>query len=296
MTLKDTIITLRETVLDTIANAQNSHALNMADAANGASIECELTSELHGRLQEILGTAYHEEDGSVDYVALRASASYADYRTCAAQLNGFNPASYSRNEQIAFWINLYNALVLDAVIVRRVKNSVTEQWAGFKFFRQAAYMVGEQRVSCDDIEHGILRGNRGHPFLPGAQFRESDPRLKWTIERPDPRVHFALNCASRSCPPIRVYAAESLEAQLELAANHFIASETRILPEANTLTLSSIFKWFQSDFGGREGLMDFLLAHLPRDEKREWLAQNHDTVRLRYAAYDWGLNNSRRVG
>ena len=152
--------------------------------------------------------------------------------------------------------------------------------------------VGGQRVSCDDIEHGILRGNRGHPFLPGRQFRASDPRLKWAVARHDPRIHFALNCASRSCPPIRVYAADLLESQLETAAKHFIASEARVSPEINSLALSSIFKWFQADFGGREGVMDFLLAHLPRDEKRAWLAQNRGSVRLRYAAYDWRLNDN----
>lgn len=293
MALKDRIITLRETALDSITNAQKSQALNLTDSSNGASIECELTVELRVRLQEILGMAYYEGDASVDYAALRASAAYADYRKCAAQLNGFNPASLSRNERIAFWINLYNALVLDAVIALRVQNSVTEQWAGFKFFRQAAYMVDGKRVSCDDIEHGILRGNRGHPFLPGAQFRHAprDPRRAWMIEPPDPRIHFALNCASRSCPPIRVYSAERLEMQLELAANHFIAAETRISPETNTLFLSSIFKWFQADFGGREGVMDFLIAHSPRDERREWLIQNRRTARVRYAPYDWRLND-----
>lgn len=290
---EDAIITLRENALNAITDTRTSQALNLTDDSNGASLECELTSELRERLLEILAAAYREDDGCVDYASLRASASYADYRTCAAQLIGFDPASLSRNERLAFWINLYNALVLDAVIALQVRKSVTEQMAGFKFFRQAAYVVGGQRVSCDDIEHGILRGNRGHPFLPGRQFRASDPRLNWAVERPDPRVHFALNCASRSCPPIRVYQAETLELQLEMAAKHFIASETRISPEKNSLTLSSIFKWFQADFGGREGLMDFLLIHLPRDERRDWLSQNRRTVRLQYSAYDWRLNDSR---
>ena len=159
-------------------------------------------------------------------------------------------------------------------------------------------MVGGKRMSCDDIEHGILRGNRGHPFLPGSQFHHAprDPRRAWVIDPPDPRIHFALNCASRSCPPIRAYAAETLEAQLELAANHFIALETRIFPETNTLFLSSIFKWFQADFGGREGMLDFLLAHSLRDERRDWLIQNRRTARLRYAPYDWRLNSSSPKG
>jgi hypothetical protein len=291
MILKNTIISLREAVLDSISNARKSAALNLPDDLSSTSIECEPTAELRVRLQEILRAAHHEEDGSVDYAALRLSASYADYRMCAAQLKGSNPDSLSRNERLAFWINLYNTLVLDGVITLGIRTSVTEQWAGIKFFRQAAYKVGGLRVSCDDIEHGILRGNRGHPFLPGAQFRQADPRLKWAVNPPDPRIHFALNCASRSCPPIRVYAAETLETQLDLATRHFIDSETSILPEASAFILSRIFKWFQADFGGREGVMEFLLAHLARDERREWLEQNHRTARLRYSRYDWRLND-----
>ena len=296
MVLKDTIITLRETVLDSITNAQKSQALNLAGDSNSASLECELTAELRVRLQEILGMAYHEEDGNVDYAALRASVAYADYRECAAQLNGFDPASISGNERIAFWINLYNALTLDAVIALKIQNSVTEQWAGFKFFRQAAYMVGGKRMSCDDIEHGILRGNRGHPFLPGSQFHQTNPRRAWVIEPPDPRIHFALNCASRSCPPIRVYSADKLDEQLDMATRNFLADDARISRAEKTIHLSAIFKWFQADFGGREGVMEFLLAHLPRDERRDWLVQNRRTARLRYAPYDWRLNSSSPQG
>ncbi len=296
MILKDAIVTLREAVLDSVTNARKNAALNLPDDLSSASMECELTVELRARLQEILGEAYHEEDGSVDYAARRLSASYADYRMCAAQLNGFNPDSLSRNERLAFWINLYNALVLDGVITLGIQTSVTEQWAGFRFFRQAAYRVGGLRVSCDDIEHGILRGNRGHPFLPGAQFRQSDPRLKWAVEPSDPRIHFALNCASRSCPPIRVYSADTLEEQLDMATRNFIADDARISRAEKTIRLSAIFKWFQKDFGGREGVMEFLLAHLPRDERREWLAQNCRTARLRYSRYDWRLNSSSPQG
>jgi hypothetical protein len=66
------------------------------------------------------------------------------------------------------------------------------------FFRWAAYNVCGYQVSVDDIKHGILRSNKGHPYFPGANFTQDDPRQKWIISPLDVRIHYALNCASRS--------------------------------------------------------------------------------------------------
>jgi hypothetical protein len=193
---------------------------------------------------------------------------------------------------MAFWINLYNALMMDAVIFFNVHHSVAEGHLGqLTFFRRAAYNVAGLRVSLDDIEHGILRGNRGHPFLPGPHFTSRDARLAWVLPL-DPRVHFALNCASRSCPPIQVYSADHLEVQLDLAARDFIDSDMKLNPAKNLLVVSSLFQWFKGDFGGRDGIVSFLIDHLPFDERRAWLSKNKDAIKLRYAPYDWNLNMS----
>ncbi len=197
----------------------------------------------------------------------------------------------TREERLAFWINVYNALVIDAVIAFGVEESVTEGVAGVvRFFRCAAYNVGGQRFSAEDIEHGVLRANHGHPYVPGPQFSSSDPRAPWVVSPLDPRIHFALNCASRSCPPIGVYDAENIDAQLDLATANFVNAEVEIDPEAGELRLSRIFQWYTGDFGGRAGVIDFLLAHLPADEKREWLASHRQDVALSYQPYDWTLN------
>jgi hypothetical protein len=191
---------------------------------------------------------------------------------------------------LAFWINLYNTLVLDAVIALGVQRSVMERRAGMAFFRQAAYIVGGQRMSCDDIEHGILRANRGPPFFPGRQFHSSDPRLKRVIEPFDARVHFALNCASRSCPPVRAYLPEKLDSQLDVATRSYLATDVQIVPEEDALYLSSIFKWFRTDFGGREGIIEFVLSYLSDEAEVKWLSQERGRVSLRHKPYDWSLN------
>ena len=172
-----------------------------------------------------------------------------------------------------------------------VQHSVTEGRLGImSFFRRAAYNVGGYRVSADAIEHGILRSNQGHPYLPGEHFAQDDPRQEWVISPLDVRIHFALNCASRSCPPIQTYSADQLEPQLELAAKNFVNNHVEIDPASQTMTTSAIFRWYQGDFGGRKGVLSFIADHLPEDGRREWLAGNQKNVRLRYDPYDWGLN------
>ncbi len=230
----------------------------------------------------------------VDYAHLRHSAAYTTYRTqLTPRLHQLDLATLTtRAHQLAFWINLYNALVLDAAIAFQVQSSVTEGRAGvFSFFRRAAYTIGDQRFSANDIEHGILRANRPHWAIPGPQFGPSDPRLIWRVTPLEPRIHFALNCASRSCPPIGVYDADRIEDQLELAAAAFVAGEVAIDPTAGVITLSSIFKWYAADFGGPAGVLALLQRHAPNDATRAWLAAHGATARWRYRPYDWGLNS-----
>ena len=119
------------------------------------------------------------------------------------------------------------------------------------FFARIAYAVGGYRFSADDIEHGILRANAGHPAIPGKQFTNRDSRSAFALDRFDPRIHFALNCASRSCPPINVYLAENIDQQLDLATRNFInGGEFSVDVKNMTVTLSTIFRWYAPDFGG----------------------------------------------
>jgi hypothetical protein len=228
----------------------------------------------------------------LDYARLASNQAYREYRTASAALGALDLATLSsRDARLAFWINVYNALVVDAVIAFHVRRSVAEGRLGLlAFFRRAAYVVGGYRLNCDDIEHGILRGNRGRPFIPGPQFGPADPRLALVVRPPDPRVHFALNCASRSCPAIRAYDAEQIDRQLDLAARSFVAVDVEVEPSRGIVRVSRIFWWFANDFGGRAGVLTILRRYLPDDDRRKWLQAHEGRVRLAYRAYDWGLN------
>ncbi|MCH8338763.1 MAG: DUF547 domain-containing protein, partial [Chloroflexi bacterium] len=148
-----------------------------------------------------------------------------------------------------------------------------------------AYNVGGMRFSADDIEHGVLRGNRRHPYLPFTQFAKGDPREMMSIEDPDPRMHFALVCGARSCPPISAYDGEQLDAQLDLAAAAFINGiGAQFDPEAKILFLSRIFKWYAGDFGGREGALRLVDQYLDTSVAIAG-------ARIRYLPYDWSVNS-----
>lgn len=290
----DRFIHLREWLLDQIAGVRSNEVLNHYPVHDDGDSDGKLAALLKQSLDDITQSNVSDHGRQVDYSGLSEGEVISRYRRLVSQLSVFNPGSLaSREEKLAFWINLYNTLIIDGVISMGVRRSVVEGWSGaLKFFRQGAYNIGGQRISLDDIEHGVLRSNRGHPLIPGPQFAQSDPRHDWVIRPMDVRMHFALNCASRSCPSIRAYSPECIENQLVLSARHFVRSTTNIDKERNTIHLSSLFRWFQSDFGGREGVIAFLIAHLQDGEQVDWISARKDAVRLRYAPYDWRLNTA----
>ncbi len=286
-------IGLRERLLKVLSGSDKDTVLNVAAAGFVPQLGKDAAAELKRALDLVKNTAVDESGAQVDYGALKDSSAYQHFRnTLSPGMASFDPTTLrSRGEQLAFWINLYNALVLDAVISLGIQRSVIEGKFGLlAFFRRAAYNVGGYRISLDEIENGILRGNRGHPYIPGKQFSSHDPRGNWIIWPPESRIHFALNCASRSCPPFQIYTADQIETQLDLATRNFIDANIWLNPAKQLLAVPSIFQWFKGDFDGRDGTISFIIEHLPFDGRRAWLTKYKDIIRLRYRPYDWHLN------
>ena len=290
--LANRLIPLRESLLNRLAQTSQMPPLNDQSAAESSVPAAALAGHIKTALGQLKATAMDPGGTAVDYSALRRSAAYTALRQEAlAHLRAFNPQQLSSPDAArAFWINLYNALIIDAVINFDVQESVTAGRLGIlTFFRRAAYLVGGQRISLEDMEHGILRGNRGNPYVPGPHFSAGDPRLAWALPL-DPRLHFALNCGGRSCPPIRVYEADKLDQQLDLATRAFLQSAVTIRPESEEIVLSAIFRWYAADFGGRDGLLHFLATYLPAEHHRQWLLTAGSDRRFTYSPYDWRLN------
>lgn len=231
----------------------------------------------------LLVAARHLAAGSLPSEAMVATEAYRRYRGEAAELRGFDPAALqSWAERTAFWINLFNALVIDAVITFGVRESIRETPG---FFHLAAYNVGGYRFSLNDIEQGLLRGNQSlHPRLP-PPLSAADPRLTLRSGALDPRVHFALNCGARSCPPIRVYDAAHLDRQLDAAADSFINGEG-VQIEGGRAVLSPIFAFYEADFGGAAGVGDWVLCYLADPAARALVEQGAVVL----GNYDWRLS------
>lgn len=250
-----------------------------------------LAEELLRLIHSLLAEA---GERGVDYRALAAGAAYREYRECTRRLQAFDPDTLnSREERLAFWINLYNALIVDAVIQLEVRRSV-RQVRGF--FWRAAYDIGGFRYAAFDIENGILRANAPHPAIPGPHFGRGDPRRRHSLGQLDPRLHFALVCAARSCPPIEVYQAGHIDEQLQLATRAFVnGGGVEVKSDCRAVRLSPIFQWYATDFGAwplalgrRHALLDFVGPYLRRPEDRRCLKRGRP--RLRFQAYDWSLN------
>ncbi len=239
--------------------------------------------EIVARLKAEYGSA---ESGDLDYEGLRGSAELKRLCQCTGRLRGFDPRRLgTHDERMAFWINLYSTLTVHAIVEFEVRGSVLRRRG---FFRRARYAVGEFVLSLDEIEHGILRGNRAPPYFPSRIFPPGDPRRELVIGQPDPRVHFALNCGSRSCPPIAAYDADRLDEQLTTAAWSFLESGGMEVDLAGgEMALSKLLKWYAGDFGGRAGVVSFLKNYVePRT------AEALDGLRIRWRDYDWSLNQT----
>lgn len=264
--------------------------LNEAGAVPLAVPLSQLAADLRTRLAGIIAAHTDAATGCVDYRRLARSAEWRAVVETTRGLAGARAEELTTpDEQIAFWANLYNALIVHAIVALDIREGVSEV---HEFFRRIRYLVGGQTFSLLDIEHGVLRQNRPSRNQPDSVFAPEDRRRAWTVGRFDPRVHFALMCGTRSCPPIRAYRAERLEAQLDLATRGFVNADVEVDRARRTLRLSRLFYWYADDFGA---LVPWLVRHLDPGPGREWLAANASATTLEYRAYDWALNDRGRA-
>lgn len=147
--------------------------------------------------------------------------------------------------------------------------------------------------SSDDIEHGILRKNSGHPVVLKRQFLGFDRRHSFYFAKKDPRIHFALVCASSSCPPIEFYDATRIDDQLDAAGRSFINRNGMLIDRKRSiLLLSQVFKWYRNDFGKNEREMIRFVMEFADSGSREYILANLGSIKVEYLPYDWNLNNA----
>jgi Protein of unknown function, DUF547 len=223
----------------------------------------------HSLFNRILNE-YVDDKGLVDYNGIAKDKNFYAYMDA---LKNADVQTLTKDGQLAFWINAYNAVTIEKVIRWKPKKSVRETivpgvWISTKFFTTRENEVAGKKMSQDDIENDILR----------KQFH-------------DPRIHFAIICASMGCPPIPkfAYTGEMVQSQLESETRKYLNSPrgTRIDRAKNTLYISKVFDWFKDDFIKAAGsVMNFIKPYL-NEETLRFLETN---PKIDYIEYNWALN------
>ena len=209
-----------------------------------------------------------DEDGFVNYEGfLQDSDELEDYLVILSE--GVPDKDWTDEEKLAFWINTYNAFTIKLILDHYPVTSIKKIKWGIPFINSVFdiqfFKIGGISYDLNKIEHGILR----------KQFDE-------------PRIHFAINCASISCPPLKneAYVAERLDKQLTEAAETFLADKMRNKISGDVVEISKIFSWFRRDFvSDEQTFIQFLNQYSPTviSEKAD----------IRYLKYDWNLNDFR---
>lgn len=254
--------------------------------------------ELMSRIMLLYARCVDTEEGTVDYSALLHSDDFKLYLASARKLRYFDPTLLSHDERKAFFLNVYNALMIHAIAVL---SRPTSNFERIQLYNTAAYSIGGRVYSLNAIEHGVLRGNRagGGPFAP-APFEPDDARLQCALPKLDPRIHFALNCGARSCPPVRYYDAQHVDGALDAATRSFLL-DVVVDSKRKVVVLSRIFNWYRNDFSDSGNLFElcmWLLPYLPDDTRAamQILVEEHETdarvPKVEFADYDWTVNDS----
>ena len=243
----------------------------------------------HAAFSEVLAQVV--DPPNVDYRRLHADRAGLDrYLSALGRTAPQALERASRDEQLAFWLNAYNACMLKIVIDHYpieaggvgLLGSLRNLVAGYPensvwqirdvFTRDHCEVAGQAR-SQDEIEHEIIR-----------------PRFE------EPRIHFAVNCAARSCPILwpEAYKGDRLEEQLERAVQHLMSDPDHFRIERGsppTLHLNKVLDWYREDFDGVDGLKRFFAGYLEGAERE--IVERGDT-RVQFAEYDWTLNDVSR--
>ncbi|MDE0712716.1 MAG: DUF547 domain-containing protein [Rhodospirillales bacterium] len=208
----------------------------------------------------------------VDYPALTGDALRSRLDGYIAQLASFPVSELDRAEQQAYWINLYNALTLQVMRDHYPVDSILDVDISPGLFSNGPWgaeliVVEDEVVTLDDIEHRILRPLWG-----------------------DPRIHYAVNCASIGCPNLqgRAWRAATLDADLEAAATAFVNHDRGFTVDDGDLVVSSIYDWFIADFGGNE---ESVLRHLAQYASPDREAILQSARRISDHRYNWALND-----
>lgn len=275
--------------------------LNLGNAPRpSTSSAAELASELKMSMLKMKAKYIKEGGMLVDYEGLKKSEEYKAFTALTQRLQGINLKSLAKHEMKGFLINIYNCLCIHALTEGLLSSFPGGTLSRLRFYAKSSYLIGGTVFSLNDIENGLLRNNKvsAAPWSK-PPFAEGDPSLQLCVDC-DPKIHFALNCGAKSCPPIAVYSVDSveeLEEQLNAATLSFISQPDNVKVDAKskTLYLSQLFEWYADDFDNGN-VVDWLKRHMedpgPLNAIVGSLGEGESPT-IKSVPYNWGLNKIR---
>ena len=267
--------------------AVGSIALLAASVSFYASAEAGLHSTFDNLLSKYVTPISNGASTQVNYDGFKKERNTLnEYLARLAKVEQSTFDSWNKDKQLAFLINAYNAYTIELILteypdidsIRDLGSFFSSPWK-----KEIAPLLGETRT-LDEIEHELIRGTN-----------------QTTKTYNEPRIHFAVNCASVGCPALReeAYTADKLDSQLEAQTKRFLADTSRNKMSDDTLYLSKIFDWYSEDFEGKNGewrdtstLNEFILLYKDAMQLTETQvsALKNDTANIEYLNYDWALN------
>ena len=251
------------------------------------------------RLKKMLGrieaAVTNPKTARVDYKAAMTHKDMPEFEEAVCELQGVDYENMGYDRKLAFSINVYNLMIKYAFMKLGIPTSTSARGS---FFNDVSFQIGPDVFSFSEFEHGVLRGNRRAPYTLTAQFGSKDPRRRLIMTKVDPRIHFALNCGANGCPPVKDFTEEALEEELRIVAMAFCEGDEQVLvnESSHSVSLSSIFKWYQEDFAeSSSGLPKAILPFL-RGVKQEKLKRMLHKLgggpKVKFLTYDWSTNAS----
>ena len=257
------------------AVAVDATAANVVVGRKVASSQRVSIDRIDHRVWDALLQKYVNDNGNVNYTGWNASA--ADMKALDGYLSTLSMAEpkmrASREAKLAFWINAYNAVTVKGILREYPTTSIrnhTARLIGYNIWKNLLLIVGDETPSLEGIEHEILR------------------------KMGEPRIHFAIVCASNSCPRLlnMAYTADNLEEQLVANTKHFFANAENFRYSNGTFHLSSIMKWFATDFGSDSAAQLRAIAPYLSSRSAQQAAAR-GAGRISYLSYDWSLNDQK---
>lgn len=246
------------------------------------------------KLTKIMSAAlesYASEDRRhVDYMGISNSEEFRRYVNLAQDLQRCDVLALSNDEKLAFFLNLYNAMVIHAVIRVGCPEGMIDRR---NYFGDFQYIVGGRPYSLSAIKNGILRSNRRQPYSLIKPFGHGDRRLEVALPKVNPLIHFGLCNATRSSPKVQFFSAQGIEAELRRAARDFFSTEgIEVDLENRNVHLTRIIKWFDADFGQEKEILKWIIGYLDATKAGllTHLLSDGGPVNIVYQNYNWALN------